>query len=724
VNDSKIASSPRQPQPVTLNQRVLAETVRLYEDAQGFALDEPQALEEARATGGDLEQRIIVRSRTLSITPALRTALQQLRGASTLTVVAVLVLSLLAGAGTAQVTFESRLDGYINFFWVLGGLLGVPTLTLLLWLIMIAIRPPNIASGFLGAAALGLGRRVNQWLHRGTAQAAAVQASTSLLTQGAIGRWTLSAISHALWLAFLVGCLALVLLILSTKHYDFAWETTLLSQPAIVTLTQALAFVPDSLGFPTPDPQQIAASQWTGEEPPSNTESEAWAGLLVGCILVYGVLPRTLLLLFSLFARERAKGRLRLDTALSGYARLQTSLMPVAQSLGVVDAEQVLENDAGTLSTAEDKLPVIRPQGPTAILGLEIAPPQSVWPPKLDGIDWLDLGFVDNRDDRHRAIDRLDASPISPRQVLVVCSLAATPDRGTRSFIHKLQATVRTPVVMILTEGQHLRERGNAGQMAQRVEDWRQLATDAQVSSERVLELDLDHLTVASRGKLATFLGATVTARQEGRHIAQAFELIVSHVESWPNPPGLAQQGELQRAIAKIYEGQAQDWLRLLRTGSTAGAEQIAQVKAGADQMLAILPERLRARPKWLAAGALAGALSCVAATTLVAPAAIVALPVWAGLGAAVSATLQGIRGDVPADDQPDVDLTETVSAAALFALVLELQGRDEASISRLIDEVAGADDPPVIDGPTAARVWLGNLQQRLDEALARDVYP
>jgi hypothetical protein len=720
VNDSKTVASPPQSQPITLDDRLLAETVRLYEDARGFPLDEPQALEKDRAARGDLEQRIILRSQALSIAPALKTALQQLHNASTLVVVAGLLLGLLAGAAAAQAAFGSGLDGYVNFFWVLGGLLGVPTLALLLWLAMIAARPGNIATGFLGAATLGLGRWVNQRLHRGAARAAALQASASVLTQGGVGRWTLSAITHAIWLAFLGGCLTLVLLILSTKQYRFAWETTILSQPAYVILTRALATVPDALGFATPEPGQVAASQWTGQGQPSSSGSDAWAGLLVGCILVYGVLPRALLLLFSLLARHRAKTRFRLDTALSGYARLQTSLMPMAQSLGVVDAEQIPEQDAGTPSD-EGQPTAIRPDGPTAILGLEIAPPKTDWPPALNGIEWLDLGFVDNRDDRHRVLDQLGVTPMPPRLILVVCALAATPDRGTRSFVHNLRETFRIPVFMVLTEGQHLRERGNAGQVAQRVEDWRQLASDAQVPNERVLEADLDHLTAASRRKLAVLLGVTASANSAGGHIAPAFELIITHVRSWPDQPDLAQQAELQRAVGKLYQGQPQSWQHLLRTGSATGAKRIAQVKTSADQMLALLPARLRARPKWLAAGALAGALGCVAAATLGATAAIATLPAWAGLGAAVSAALQAIRPGAPAADRPEVDLTEAVNAAALFALVLELQGRDEASISHIVDQVAGADEPPVIDGPDAAQAWLDSLHRRLDHALARE---
>ncbi len=716
--DPEAASSAELPQPVTLDQRLLAESVRLYEDAQGFALDEPRALEKARAEGGDLEQRIISRSQTLSVTPALTTALHQLRSTTTLVVVAGLFLGLLAGATAAQAALAARLDGYVYFFWVLGTLLGLPTLALLLWLGMIAVRPGTVATGFLGAAVLGLGRRLNQRLHRGATQAAAVRAGALVLAQGSIGRWTLGVITHALWLAFLVGCLALTLMILSTKQYRFAWETTILSQPTFITLTRVLAVVPDALGFAAPDAGQIAASQWSGKGEPTAADAESWAHLLVGCILVYGVLPRALLLLLSLFARRQAKRRFRLDTGLAGYARLHASLMPAP---GVVDAERPEAQWPEEMRSAEAPSAPIPPVGLTAILGLELTPPNTGWPPTLDGIEWLDLGFVDDRDDRHRVFDRLAAAPSPPRLVAVVCALAATPDRGMRSFILNLQAGCGIPVFMILTEGQHLRERSKAEQVAQRVEDWHRLAGDAQVLHDRVLEVDLDHLTVRSRDKLAALLGAANPRNPIHGHIDQAFELIVIRSGRWSHQPDLTEQAELQRAVARLYQDRPQHWQRLLQTGSAAAADQAARVQTGADRALALLPERLQLRPKWLAAGAMAGALGCVAAATLATPAAIAALPVWAGLGAAVSAALQAVRPGPAAADQSRVDLSEAVNTAALFTLILELQGRDEASISRIIDQVAGIDDPPVIDGPDTARDWLDKLRGRLDQALSRE---
>jgi hypothetical protein len=134
--------------------------------------------------------------------------------------------------------------------------------------------------------------------------------------------------------------------------------------------------------------------------------------------------------------------------------------------------------------------------------------------------------------------------------------------------------------------------------------------------------------------------------------------------------------------------------------------------------MVDLLPGRLRTNPRWLAAGAVAGAMGCVAAATLITPAAIAALPLWAGLGAAVSAALPhvslGRTGTAPVEAEND--FTESVRSAALFALLLELQGRDESTITRIIDQVADHEDVN-IDSLDTARNWLDAMARRFQES-------
>jgi hypothetical protein len=722
VDKTELSPVPQDPaleEPIGLDQRLLAEAIRLHEDAQGRLINEPQADARARQIEGDLESRIIVRAQSLSIASSLMVAFHQLRNAFSLVIAIGLVMAAIAGATAAQVALGTQVNVPVNFFWVLGSILGVQTITLILWLIVITLKPGAIPTSSLGGIAFTVGRRIAQWLHKGPLHIAAFQAMGLVYARTAIGRWTLSAISHAFWLSFLTGCLALVILILSTKHYSFAWETTILSERTYIALTRTIAGLPEILGFMTPDARQIADSHW-----PQNTESfeesrEAWSGLLIGSIIAYGILPRAILLLLCLLIRQRAAVRFRLDMTLPGYRRLQSRLMPTAKSIGVVDPDTAPEVARIEPSKAKEEALQANTQGPVAIMGLEIDPPGSSWPP-LNEVEWLDLGFVDSRTERHRALEQITSATVAPRLIVVVCSVAVTPDRGTRSFVSELQRVSHIPVVLALTEGQRLRERGDGERIKQRIEDWRRLAADAQVSAERVIEVDLDHLTEASSNKLAAIVGTHACPVSHARHIEQSFALIVKHVEHWAGEPSVEQQAELHRAIAGLYRGEHQSWQTLLRARVSEGGHKVEQLKTSANRMVALLPERLRGSPRWLAAGAMAGAMGCIAASALVAPAAITALPAWAGLGAAVSAIihLSGNSTSTDASRSATVDLSGAVSSAALFALLLELQGYDEVTITRIIDRIALEEDLPAIDNAAGTRQWLDTLRHRFDLAL------
>jgi hypothetical protein len=281
-----------------------------------------------------------------------------------------------------------------------------------------------------------------------------------------------------------------------------------------------------------------------------------------------------------------------------------------------------------------------------------------------------------------------------------------------------VQKSSSLPVVIVLTDGQRLRERGHFDEVEQRFADWRALAASAHVSEDRVIDVDLDHLTDASRAKLATAIGVKDAAVASARRIEQAFALILKHVQRWSGEPDAAAQAELHRAIAELYRNERQTWRSLLHLPRETGNDVVGQLKSGANHMLHLLPERLRRSPKWYAAGALAGAMGCVAATTLISPAAIASLPMWAGLGAALSAVIPSDRAGQSPQPQA-INLTDAVNSAALFALLLELQGRDEIQITRIIDQVAGNHEPPVLSDGTAVRQWLETLRHRFDLALA-----
>lgn len=122
-----------------------------------------------------------------------------------------------------------------------------------------------------------------------------------------------------------------------------------------------------------------------------------------------------------------------------------------------------------------------------------------------------------------------------------------------------------------------------------------------------------------------------------------------------------------------------------------------------------------------MGAGAAAGALGCVAAATFLAPVAIAALPTWAAIGAALGLVIQPKPGsDGSANAAPD-DLGDAVRAAALFALLLELQGWDETTITSILEDTVDDDGSTPLADASAVASWLNHLRHRFDLAVSRE---
>jgi hypothetical protein len=122
----------------------------------------------------------------------------------------------------------------------------------------------------------------------------------------------------------------------------------------------------------------------------------------------------------------------------------------------------------------------------------------------------------------------------------------------------------------------------------------------------------------------------------------------------------------------------------------------------------------------------MAGALACVAAAVTIAPVAIGALPLWSGIGAAIAAIAQpAARSAGPASGpHADADIRTTIRSAALFAMLLELQGYDEGLISRVLDRAVVDDDDALDHTQDAGAInqWLSDLRHRFDMALAQEM--
>lgn len=254
--------------PLDLDGRLIAEAARIYESGLETPLDDQRATEIGRAAPGDLEHKIVARARSLAIAEAIMASLGQFRTVLRLTGLAGLLLAGSAGALTALTALEAPAGQAVNFHWALLSLLGLETLVLLLWAALALLQPRGPVGPSFGLLLSSLSRRLARGLSgrlsQDGPQGAALQAATTLTGRGAAARWSLSAVSHAIWLAFLAGALSMTLVSLSVKQVAFVWQTTILSEESYLPLTEALSVLPRLAGLPVPSRAEIEASRWRG----------------------------------------------------------------------------------------------------------------------------------------------------------------------------------------------------------------------------------------------------------------------------------------------------------------------------------------------------------------------------------------------------------------------------------------------------------------------------
>ena len=501
--------------PLDLDGRLIAEAARIYESRLEKGLDDGRATEIGRSTPGDLEHKIIARARNLPVAEAILSSLRQLRTVLRLTGLASLLLAGSAGALTALTALDAPAGQAVNFHWALLSLLGLETLVLLLWAALALLQPRGPVGPSFGLLLSSLSRRLAQGLSgrpgRDGPQAAALQAAATLTGRGAAARWSLSAVSHGIWLAFLAGALAMTLVTLSVKQVAFVWQTTILSEESYLPLTEALSVLPQLAGLPVPSRTEIEASRWRGPGELPTAASRSWAGLLIGSLVLYGLVPRALLLLLCLLLWRRAIRRLRLDLDRPAYQRLRERLMPSVRHEGVVGRDRTPPADPED-GLSEDELPVptISFAGPVALIRLEIEAPPEGWPPGQGHLagkdpDWRDLGAIESRADRDRVLTDIDAPP--PGLILVAVSLLTTPDRGVGAFLQRLRSAARAPVALLLSEGAHLKDRLGSSDAKQRLADWRSLTARAGIPPEQAIRFDLARQDAADLERLSKLLG-------------------------------------------------------------------------------------------------------------------------------------------------------------------------------------------------------------------------
>ncbi|MGP9557245.1 DUF2868 domain-containing protein [Psychrobacter sp. AOP7-A1-24] len=325
----------------------------------------------------------------------------------------------------------------VNFFYVLVCLLGFHTIMLVGWLAMTFVsrdqQSPSWFASFVSPSYLIRGKD--------DVTKAAVDLYERQLQHSGM-RWYLGRFSHQLWLATLTGMLLAIIFLLVVRQYSFSWESTLLSDQALVSLTQILGWLPSMVGFGVPDSEAIAQSRLVTDAMPLSVARQ-WAGLLIGSLLMYGIVPRAIAWAFCALMFRRKK--MRLDIKQPYYQKILNFWQRQ-----VVDADDFTEAPAPIAPKATVSA------GKKLVALLEYPSDQDKW--WQSGLDNSNHGFensseienfgvVDDRDDMARLKNYLDAHPV---QVLLGIHSNALPDRGTLRKLDQIATHAKDGLIVQL----------------------------------------------------------------------------------------------------------------------------------------------------------------------------------------------------------------------------------------------------------------------------------
>jgi len=396
----------------------LCEAIQLRESQWG-PLDDSKARLLAQQERTPLA-KVISRAQSLSHSIGLTTTITTLSAAGWFAIFFILIAAVIAGTSMALTALGTGTQP-VNIVWALISLLGLNTLSLILW--CLALFSPTASGGRLVQLWPWLTRK----LARGPNMGLAVQAWWSVWRQAHATRWLLSTGTHLIWMTLSVAATLTLLLALSTRQYDFVWETTVLSSEVFVRWIGYLSVIPQWLGFAVPDHEMVRASNSVSQQN-AELSRRLWSGLLLGCLLIYGVLPRVLLGLLSVLILKR-HSRLEPDLTSPYYSAVLSRM----SSFDVqTDAKQPLES---ILKKGLDRNENDPWNSEHLLIAIELDPTDE-WPPEGIGAALSFASPVDSRESRQQTL--LNTANARPHSLVVACDARHSPDRGTLRLIADL----------------------------------------------------------------------------------------------------------------------------------------------------------------------------------------------------------------------------------------------------------------------------------------------
>lgn len=397
----------------------LTELVRTLETQQHvFATDPLLITEKLQSEDGKPIQKLHRRASRIDSNGALARVLGKIDGRIKGIMLVMSVLWCISGFLGLFTLLQTNV---VNFFYVLVCLLGFHTIMLLGWLVMTLINQGKQSSNWFASFVSP------SYLIRGKDDVtkAAVDLYERQLQHSGM-RWYLGRFSHQLWLATLTGMLLAIIFLLIVRQYSFSWESTLLSDQALITLTQILGWLPSKVGFTVPDSAAIVQSRLVTDAMPLSMARQ-WAGLLVGSLLMYGIIPRAIAWAFCALMFRRKK--MRLDIKQPYYQKILSFWQRHVVDEDDFKAAPAPVAPKATLSTGKKLVALLEypsQQDNWWQSGLNADMSSHSNNSNISNVE--NFGIVDDRDDMERLTTYLDSHPV---QVLLGIHSKALPDRGT-----------------------------------------------------------------------------------------------------------------------------------------------------------------------------------------------------------------------------------------------------------------------------------------------------
>lgn len=387
------------------------------------ALDDASEMAQAHARQHSEQGRILERARLLARRLGLQADWERLQTALWIAGGMLLVLAyLLAGGLLTRVLGSGQT---VNAVFAFVAMLGVPLLALLVWVVWAlasAFSREASAPWSLGQGMLSLAARIPGL--RGPHTLTLLRGAHAMLREQRLGLWVFGAISHALWTLAFGLVLVTLLLLFSFQAFQLTWETTILDARFFERFLQVTGWLPDQLGFPVP-------SQVLVHEPPSASGSQAIAWWLLASALLYGLLPRVAALVVCLAMWRQRSGRLALDTRDPYFRRLVARFAAMAPA-PVVDTEHAVARPVGKGFRARAPGQGVQ----TVLIGFELPDELGGLPADLEALADHTHTIRGSMTERLALLGALAAEPGA--DALVLCSAAASPDRGAERFLRQI----------------------------------------------------------------------------------------------------------------------------------------------------------------------------------------------------------------------------------------------------------------------------------------------